>query len=173
MEYGSTGQGSQSCSLSAEQATLISEIPCPHSRLRICSLETGSAAPSRISLLLRRNVVLTYRIPSEFRVGVHLLRHRVTAEFIGVTQLRTDGAHRRESAGTTPVNLKVVPMSPRSTPYDFYRDASSAILQLVNRWVEFYLLTFPRFSLRKKEHKSYQVLCKNKKNNRTHDFRTL
>ena len=32
--------------------------------------------------------------------------------------------------------------------------------------VEFYLLAFPRFPLRKKEHKSY------KGNNRTHDFRT-
>ena len=32
--------------------------------------------------------------------------------------------------------------------------------------VEFYLLTFPRFPLRKKEHKSYSG------KNRTHDFRT-
>ena len=32
--------------------------------------------------------------------------------------------------------------------------------------VKFYLLTFPRFSLRKKEHKSYFG------KNRTHDFRT-
>ena len=32
--------------------------------------------------------------------------------------------------------------------------------------VEFYLITFPRFSLRKKEHKSYFG------KNRTHDFRT-
>ena len=32
--------------------------------------------------------------------------------------------------------------------------------------VEFYLLTFPRFPLRKKEHKSYFG------KNRTHDFRT-
>ena len=32
--------------------------------------------------------------------------------------------------------------------------------------VEFYLLTFPRFPLRKKEHKSYVG------KNRTHDFRT-
>ena len=31
--------------------------------------------------------------------------------------------------------------------------------------VEFYLLTFPRFPLRKKEHKSYFGM------NRTHDFR--
>ena len=34
--------------------------------------------------------------------------------------------------------------------------------------VEFYLLTFPRFPLRKKEHKSYFGFG----NNRTHDFRT-
>ena len=32
--------------------------------------------------------------------------------------------------------------------------------------IEFYLLTFPRFPLRKKEHKSYFG------KNRTHDFRT-
>ena len=42
-------------------------------------------------------------------------------------------------------------------------------LQLVNQsMLEFYLLTFPRFPLRKKEHKSYFV-----GKNRTHDFRTL
>ena len=48
----------------------------------------------------------------------------------------------------------------------FYRDASSAILQLVIQWLNFYFLTFPRFPLRKKEHKSYFG------KNRTHDFRT-
>ena len=47
-----------------------------------------------------------------------------------------------------------------------YRDASSALLQLVNQWLNWYLLTFPRFPLRKKEHKSYFG------KNRTHDFRT-
>ena len=35
--------------------------------------------------------------------------HRVSPEFIGVTQLRTDGVHCRESGGTGPVNLNVVP----------------------------------------------------------------
>ena len=48
----------------------------PHlrSRLRIWSYETGSAVPSRISLLisiLRLNLVLTYEIPPGFRGGVH------------------------------------------------------------------------------------------------------
>ena len=48
---------------------------CPCSRLRIWSRETGSAVPSRVSLLifiLRLNLVLTYEIPPEFRGGVHL-----------------------------------------------------------------------------------------------------
>ena len=49
--------------------------PCPRSRLKIWSRETGSAVPSRVSLLisiLRLNLVLTYGIPREFRGGVHL-----------------------------------------------------------------------------------------------------
>ena len=44
--------------------------PCPRARLRIWSRETGSAVPSRVSLLvsiLRLNLVLTYGIPPEFR----------------------------------------------------------------------------------------------------------
>ena len=43
--------------------------------LRIWSRETGSAVPSRVSLLisiLRLNLVLTYRISPDFRSGVHL-----------------------------------------------------------------------------------------------------
>ena len=43
--------------------------------LTIWSRETGSAVPSRVSLLisiLRLNVVLTYGIPPEFHGGVHL-----------------------------------------------------------------------------------------------------
>ena len=36
------------------------------------------------------------------------IRHRVSPEF-RVMHLRTDGVHCRESAGTGPVNLKVVP----------------------------------------------------------------
>ena len=43
-------------------------IPCPGACLRIWSRETGSAVPSRVSLLisiLRLNLVLTYGIPPE------------------------------------------------------------------------------------------------------------
>ena len=36
-----------------------------------------------------------------------------------------------------PVVTKDLPVSPRFTPYDFYRDASSALLQLVNQWLNF------------------------------------
>ena len=58
----------------AEQGKII--FPCPRSRLRVWSRETGSAVPSRVSLLisiLRLNLVLTYGIPPWFRDGVHLL----------------------------------------------------------------------------------------------------
>ena len=55
----------------AEQGKLI--FPCPRSRRRIWSSETGSAVTSRVSLfisILRLNLVLTYGIPPEFRGGV-------------------------------------------------------------------------------------------------------
>ena len=89
--------------------------PCPRTCLIIWSRETGSAVPSRVSLLisiLRLNLVLTYGIPPEFPDGVHLgNRHTPLGQsrVYRVTQLRTDGVYCRESAGTGPVNLKVVP----------------------------------------------------------------
>ena len=49
--------------------------PCPRACLRIWSRETGSAVPSRVSLLIsifRLNLVLTYGIPPEFRGGVYM-----------------------------------------------------------------------------------------------------
>ena len=48
-EYGSTGKGCQSCSWSAEQGKIF---PCSRACLRIWSRETGSAVPSRVSLLI-------------------------------------------------------------------------------------------------------------------------
>ena len=56
------------------QLTRENAFPCPRSRLRIWFRETGSAAPSRVSLLisiLGLNLVLTYGIPPDFRGGVH------------------------------------------------------------------------------------------------------
>ena len=61
------------CTWSAEQGKSI--FPCPRSRLRIWSRETGSVVPSRVSLftsILRLNLVFTYGIPPELRGGVHL-----------------------------------------------------------------------------------------------------
>ena len=57
-----------------------------------------------------------------------------------------------------PVVTNDLPISPRFTPYNF--------LTTRQPMVGFYLLTFPRFPLRKKGHKSYFG------KNRTHDFRT-
>ena len=65
-----------------------------------------------------------------------------------------------------PVVTKDLPISPRFTPYDFLSRCKFSTLTIRQPMVEFYLLTFPRFPLRKKEHKSYFG------KNRTHDFRT-
>ena len=65
-----------------------------------------------------------------------------------------------------PVVTKDLPISPRFTPFDFLSRCKFSTLTTRRPPVEFYLLTFSRFTLRKKEHKS----CFDK--NRTHDFRT-
>ena len=65
-----------------------------------------------------------------------------------------------------PVVTKDLPISPRFTPYIFISRCKFSTLTTRRPIVEFYLLTFPRFPLRKKEHKSYFG------KNQTHDFRT-
>ena len=65
-----------------------------------------------------------------------------------------------------PVVTKDLPISPRFTPYNFLSRCKFSTLTTRQPMVEFYLLTFPRFPLRKKEHKSYFG------KNRTQDFRT-
>ena len=66
-----------------------------------------------------------------------------------------------------PVVTKDLPISPRFTPYDFFiaMQVQHSYNSSTNEWLNFYLLTFPRFPLRKKEHKSYFG------KNRTRDFR--
>ena len=65
-----------------------------------------------------------------------------------------------------PVVTKDLPISPRFTPYDFLSRCKFSTLTNRQPIVEFYLLKFARFPLRKKEHKSYFG------KNRTRDFRT-
>ena len=65
-----------------------------------------------------------------------------------------------------PVVTKDLPISPRFTPYDFLSGGKFSTLTTRQPMVEFYLLTFLRFPLRKKEDKFYFG------KNRTHDFRT-
>ena len=56
-----------------------------------------------------------------------------------------------------PVVTKDLLIPPRFTPYDFLSRCKFSILTTRQPMVEFYLLRFPRFPLRKKEHKSYLV----------------
>ena len=91
--------------------------PCPRSRLRIWSRETGSAVPSRVSLLILHTQAESgayLRDSSRFprrRPFIYLNRHNTPSgqsRVYRVTQMRTDGIHCRESAGTETVVLKVV-----------------------------------------------------------------
>ena len=165
--------------------------PCPRSRLRIWSSETGSAVPSpRVSLLISTfglNLVLTGFLASSAAVHLFILNlHTPSGQYrvYRMTQLRTDGFHCRESATTVPVNLEVIPSEgclgmhifflffffnltysrwtsslpsclwslrifpsiPGSRLTIFYRDASSALLQIVNQWLDF-LIHFPTLSV--------------------------
>ena len=64
------------------------------------------------------------------------------------------------------VVTKDLPIPPRFTTYDFLSRCKLNTPTTRQPMVEFYLLTFPCFPLRKKEHKSYFG------KNRIHDFRT-
>ena len=63
-------------------------------------------------------------------------------------------------------SLRIFPSLPASRLTIFLSRCKFSTLTTRQPMVEFYLLTFPRFPLRKKEHKSYFG------KNRTHDFRT-
>ena len=65
-----------------------------------------------------------------------------------------------------PAVTKDLPTSPRFAPYEFLSRCKFSTLTIRQLMVEFYLLTYSRFPLRKKEHKSYFG------KNRTHDFHT-
>ena len=69
--------------------------------------ETGSAVPSRVSLLIHHT-----QAESVLFFSSHL-------QPVGPVAI-------------LPVVTKDIPISPRFTPYDFFRDASSALLQLVH-----------------------------------------
>ena len=81
--------------------------------LRNWSRETGSAVPSRASLLIFRtlaeSLVLTQGVSSDFRSGILLFIpptvSTAQSRVYQATQLRTDGVYCRESVGTGPVAL--------------------------------------------------------------------
>ena len=99
------------------------EFPCPRTCLRIWCRDTGSAVPSRVSLLIfdtQAESGAYSRDSSRFprrRPYIYLNRHTPSGEsrIHRVTQLRTDGVHCRESAGTELVVLKPLRCSFRST----------------------------------------------------------
>ena len=86
---------------------------------KIWSRETSSAVPSRVSLLIYLHTQAessaylrdSSRCPQPTASVYYLNRHTPLGQsrVYRVTQVRTDAVHCRESAGTAPVNLTVVP----------------------------------------------------------------
>ena len=83
--------------------------------------------------------------------------------FFSFISLIADGPHHYHPACGHKGSF---PISPRFTPYKFFIAMQVQHSYNSSTMVESYLLTSPRFPLRKKEHKSYSG------KNRTHDFRT-
>ena len=93
--------------------------PCPRSCLRIWSRETGSVVSSHVSLLIpileaeSGAYLLTGFLPSCATASIYsfitAIRHRVSLEYIGSRNCVPMAFTARESAGTGPVNLEVVP----------------------------------------------------------------
>ena len=112
---GLTGYGSQPCSWSAEQKNIVFPLS-PFAPENLVARESGSVVPSRVSLAVLHTQVesgTSSRDSSRFRNGVHIICLQPPSgqsRVYRVTQLRTDGVYRRESAGTGPV-LKVVPVT--------------------------------------------------------------
>ena len=83
--------------------------------------------------------------------------------FFSFISLIADGPHHYHP---TLWSQRIFPSFPGSRLTIFLSRCKFSTLTTRQAMVEFYLLTFPRFPLRKKEHKSYFG------KNRTHDFRT-
>ena len=94
-------------------------------------------ASARVFSTRKLKMVLTQGIPPDFRDGVHIYRQPPSGQsrLYRVTQLRTNGVHCRESAGTGPVVPKAVRV--RDAPFQvspwaiFYTPLVSRTLILV------------------------------------------
>ena len=153
-DQGSTGQGCKSCPRSPEQGKLI--FPCPRSRLRTWSRETGPAVPSRASLLISIHTQAesgahlrdSSRFPRQCQF-IYLNRHAPSDQsrvYRVITQLRTDGVHCRESRASNPQGS-----SKRVLPSQVIMKQLISVLCIssINVITDFYLLASSRFPLRK------------------------
>ena len=92
-----------------------------------------------------------------------LYYNSITFSFFSFISLIADGPHHYHPACGHKGSSH---LSPVHALQFFLSRCKFSTLTTRQPMVEFYLLTFPRFPLRKKEHKSYFG------KNRTHDFRT-
>ena len=87
-------------------------LPCPHSRLRIWSLETGSTVSSRVSLLILHTPAGygAYSLENSQRVHLFIIPSTAIGSVPSILRhaVAYEGVHCRESTGTGQVVLEVV-----------------------------------------------------------------
>ena len=118
--------------------------------------KSGSSTCMAINLSVQNN--------GDFLPDIILLTLCYFLFFFSLISLIADGPHH--SLPSCLWSLRIFPSLPGSRLTIFLSRCKFSTLTTRQPMVAFYLLTFPRFPLRKKEHKSYFG------KNRTHDFRT-
>ena len=116
-KYGSAGYGCQPCSWSALYRKIyIFSVPIRAWEFSFARQVRPSRPASARSFFKLGLILIGWCLPAAFHplfatASIYLYRWPPSGQsrVYQVTQLRTDGIHCRESAGTGPVNLKVVP----------------------------------------------------------------
>ena len=137
-----------------------------------CEYYSTTTIPGSLLLLLIVNVHTIILLPYILLTPCSHRVHRLVSDPLGCSRRLSSSSPTVDTNVTgiiitiMPVVTKDLPISPRFTPCNFLLQCKFSNLTTRQPMVECYLLTFPRFPLRKKEHKSYFG------KNRTHDFRT-
>ena len=113
-------------------------------------LDSSPSRQPRSNQLMMRSNILVFSLATSTQslrvvqptILAALLRHKGLFVFVFClfvsSSLIADGANQRATTLPIPhVVTRDLPISPRFTPTSFYRDAGSALLRLVNQWLNF------------------------------------
>ena len=125
---------------------------------------TASRVFATVWFVPQLNTISSYHIPRRVPLATKFSSYHRLFYFFFFFNLTY--SRWTSSLPSCPWSLRIFLSLPGSRLMIFLSRCKFSTLTTRQPMVEFYLLTFPRFPLRKKEHKSYFG------KNRTHDFRT-